>query len=271
MKVLFKYGLAVALGIGVGTYLQRPVSFEEIGNLNWRDEAEFVIDKIFAPEMPKAAVASFDATAAEQVDEDLDYRITQRLATLDGWRAFLAAHGNGAHAETAKAEIDKLTGAAEGPAGNPAETARSASGSGDAAATDPTPQEASAAPGATALPSSGTDPATQASNENAADPSSAPTAATDAKEALAPDSPVDDSDLLPPTKSRATSSKLRSLAGGPLPPRRPTIGCGNKSDCARKALPLPPILLALFSMKPKHVGSPERTPADARASGLPGR
>jgi hypothetical protein len=43
-----------------------------------------------------------------RVDEDLDYRIARVTGSLEGWRAFLAAHGSGAHTESAKAEIDKL-------------------------------------------------------------------------------------------------------------------------------------------------------------------
>lgn len=64
------------------------------------------IDKALTPARPEAA--PIDAVASARVDEDLDYRIAKQTRSIDGWRAFLAAHPNGAHAPAAHAEIDKL-------------------------------------------------------------------------------------------------------------------------------------------------------------------
>ena len=49
-----------------------------------------------------------DRAAAAKVDEDLDWRIAEGAKTERGWRQFLAAHPNGAHAPLAQAELDKL-------------------------------------------------------------------------------------------------------------------------------------------------------------------
>jgi len=50
------------------------------------------------------------------MDEELDYMVAKRLASLEGWRAFLAAHANGAYAQSARAEIEKRHGAEKPPA-----------------------------------------------------------------------------------------------------------------------------------------------------------
>ena len=49
-----------------------------------------------------------DRAAAAKVDEDLDWRIAEGAKTERGWRQFLAAHPNGAHAPLAQAELEKL-------------------------------------------------------------------------------------------------------------------------------------------------------------------
>jgi hypothetical protein len=36
--------------------------------------------------------------------------VAKRLASLEGWRAFLAAHGNGAYAQSARAEVERRLG-----------------------------------------------------------------------------------------------------------------------------------------------------------------
>lgn len=64
------------------------------------------ISKTLTPVKPEAA--PFDPVASARVDEDLDYRIAEQTKSVDGWRAFLAAHPEGAHAPTAQAELDKL-------------------------------------------------------------------------------------------------------------------------------------------------------------------
>lgn len=64
------------------------------------------INSALTPGKPEAA--PIDAVASAKVDEDLDYRIAEQAKSVEGWRAFLAAHPRGAHAPAAQAELDKL-------------------------------------------------------------------------------------------------------------------------------------------------------------------
>ena len=57
---------------------------------------------------PRAHDEPIDRAAAAKVDEDLDWRIAEGAKTERGWRQFLAAHPNGAHAPLAQAELEKL-------------------------------------------------------------------------------------------------------------------------------------------------------------------
>ena len=63
---------------------------------------------------PEVAGALVDPAAAARVDEDLDYMIAQRRGSVEGWRSFLAAHGSGVHAQSAKEEVEKLLLAEQG-------------------------------------------------------------------------------------------------------------------------------------------------------------
>ena len=59
--------------------------------------------------VPPAATSPAAAPPANaDADEASDYRTTERFASLDGWRAFLAVHPDGAYARLARAEVDKL-------------------------------------------------------------------------------------------------------------------------------------------------------------------
>ena len=66
------------------------------------------------------------ATLAAIEEEETEYAIAERLASLEGWRAFLTAHPNGAHARWARAEVDKRLSVAntpvEAPVAPPAST-----------------------------------------------------------------------------------------------------------------------------------------------------
>jgi hypothetical protein len=64
------------------------------------------ISRALTPVKPEAA--PIDAAASAKVDEDLDYRIAEQRKSIDGWRAFLAAHPGGAHAPAAQSNLDKL-------------------------------------------------------------------------------------------------------------------------------------------------------------------
>jgi hypothetical protein len=100
-------------------------------------------------------VSPVDPIAAANVDEDLDYRIAQRMKSTEGWRSFLAAHPDGPHAQSARAELDKLAPAEKPPA--PAGAQASNGGSSDTK----TPSEV-ASPGRPSQPS---EVATLASDE----------------------------------------------------------------------------------------------------------
>ena len=76
---------------------------------------------------PEVAGALVDPAAAARVDEDLDYMIAQRKGSVEGWRSFLAAHGSGVHAQSAKAEVEKLLLAGQDPAPAAAEVSNGSS------------------------------------------------------------------------------------------------------------------------------------------------
>ena len=80
-----------------------------------------LVDSDSVPEKPKEAVAP---VAIASTDEELDHRVAQRLGSLEGWRAFLAAYPNGAYAQSARAEVARRLGAesasAEAPVPAPA-------------------------------------------------------------------------------------------------------------------------------------------------------
>ena len=76
---------------------------------------------------PEVAGALVDPAAAARVDEDLDYMIAQRRGSVEGWRSFLAAHGSGVHAQSAREEVEKLPLAEKAPTPPGAEVSNGAS------------------------------------------------------------------------------------------------------------------------------------------------
>ena len=137
------------------TYLYARPSLEEIARLRWLDDISVMISKSLAYAKPKAEVSPVDPIAAAKVDEDLDYRIAERTKSTEGWRAFLAAHPVGPHAQSAHAELDKLA-----PPMTPA--APTAAQAPDTGAADTTIPSGNVPP---PLPSTGSDAATVASDE----------------------------------------------------------------------------------------------------------
>jgi TPR repeat protein len=93
MDALYKYALALAVALGAGVYAFGPLKPE--GNVRVRAN-------------PEAAALPADLAALASAEEELDYRTAQRVTSLEGWRAFLAAHENSPFARTAKAEIKRL-------------------------------------------------------------------------------------------------------------------------------------------------------------------
>jgi hypothetical protein len=114
MGRLLKYAVVLALGIAIGVYIVlQPLSLEDSVPDTAERDAATAHSEVAQPTTP----ASIE-------EEELEYGVAERLASLDGWRAFLAAHPNGAHAQTARAEVERRLGATsastEGPAATPA-------------------------------------------------------------------------------------------------------------------------------------------------------
>ena len=110
-----KYAFVLALAAAV-IYVYAPLSHEDIAKFSWLDDINVIINKSVAPLKREERVSRTDPVAAANVDEDLDYRIAQRLKSIEGWRSFLAAHTDGAHAQSARAELEKLVPADRSPA-----------------------------------------------------------------------------------------------------------------------------------------------------------
>jgi hypothetical protein len=96
------------LGLAFGFWIHAPPNLEEIAKLAWLDEIDVIINKAIARLKPQAAVFTVDPAGAARVTEDLDYRIAQRIGSVEGWRSFLAVHGSGVHAQTATGEVERL-------------------------------------------------------------------------------------------------------------------------------------------------------------------
>ena len=97
-------------------YTYVPLTRDEIAKLRGLGEINVIISKVIAPANREVRVVSVDPVAAANVDEDLDYRIAQRVKSMEGWRSFLAVHPDGPRAQSASAELDKLVGAQTPPA-----------------------------------------------------------------------------------------------------------------------------------------------------------
>jgi uncharacterized caspase-like protein len=106
LKYLTQPGLDIRLALGkvrddvlrATNHRQEPYVYGSLGG----DNVALVPP---APEKPSVAAIP---PAAADADEASDYRMTERFASLDGWRAFLAVHLDGDYARRARAEVDKL-------------------------------------------------------------------------------------------------------------------------------------------------------------------
>jgi len=101
MRGLLKYAFVLALGIAIGAYIV-------LDNI--------VSDNAEQGEIAARSEAAPPATPESIEEEELEYSVAKRLASLDGWRAFLAAHPNGAYAQSARAEIARRFGASRASA-----------------------------------------------------------------------------------------------------------------------------------------------------------
>ena len=128
MGIIRKYAFELVLALAV-IYVYTPLSLVEyVAKLRWLDDINVSVNKSLAPAKPEAGVSPVDPIAAANVDEDLDYRIAQRMKSTGGWRSFLAAHPGGPHAQSARAELDKLV-PAETPLAPPVAEASNAGSS----------------------------------------------------------------------------------------------------------------------------------------------
>ena len=107
MQVTFKYAIVLAAGLMIGFLAHAAPRLAGFGNLRWIGDVKSWADRAF-PASRAADAIPIDQSAAAAVNEELDYRIAQRIGTLDRWRAFLATHGKGPYAQAAKGEIERL-------------------------------------------------------------------------------------------------------------------------------------------------------------------
>ena len=110
MNALFKYAIVLSLGLAVGFIVKGPLNLGDVAKFKWLDEITVILNKALVSAKPAADVVPIDPAAAALIDEELDYRIAQRIGSLEGWRSFLAAHGSSAHAQSARAEAQVLAG-----------------------------------------------------------------------------------------------------------------------------------------------------------------
>jgi hypothetical protein len=101
----FVFVLAVAIAIGVYIVFGLPSGDGIVPELAQRETAA----TLFEPPPPA------DTDTSVSIDEQLDYMVATRLASLEGWRAFIAAHANGAYARSARAEVARRLGANNAP------------------------------------------------------------------------------------------------------------------------------------------------------------
>jgi hypothetical protein len=291
MPNLRKYMLFLALVVPA-TYLYSGPSLEEIPRLRWLDDISVMISKSLAYAKPQAEVSPVDPIAAANVDEDLDYRIAERMKSLEGWRAFLTAHPDGPHAQSVRAELDKLA----APVTPPAPAAEQAPNPGPPDTKIPS-QVVSPPP-----PSQGTEAATVASDEickgdedRLEQLSQSPTSDGIIRlliemrcEKLRPqlvrlaenqdDQPrAGAADVAHVSSASISPEPAVSAIDAPLPPRRaveppskprPSVvsrGLQSKRRASASTAPsLPPILLALFGEHTKSSATFRRTRAGGR-------
>jgi hypothetical protein len=278
--VFCKYAIVLAFGVAIGLCLTSPASLERVANLARIDEINIHISNSFPDLRPEPAAIVGNPTDAGRVDEDLDYLIAKRTATLEGWQAFLAAHASGARAEAAEAEIDKLSLLVK--ASEPAA---------DEVSDRVLPQakvETEAAPppsDITTLPphevcydggcpgGSHSDLSHAESTRFASDSESGKLRPQVASLLESPATAVDepgsaatvDPDL--GAKPRATTVHHRQTVSSRVMPPHRQRWCGPNFECHLKTRTLPPLILALLGVKPNHsMRAFEQAFAEARPS-----
>jgi hypothetical protein len=107
MGIIRKYGFVLALTLAV-IYVYAPPSLNGATKLSWLREINVILNKSIAYARRGVDFSPVDPIAAANVNEDLDYRIAQRMKSAEGWRSFLTVHPDGPHAQSARAELEKL-------------------------------------------------------------------------------------------------------------------------------------------------------------------
>jgi hypothetical protein len=153
-----------------------------------------------------------DPARGALVDEEFDYQAVQRLGSLEGWRGFLASHGNSVYAQSARADVEQLFLAEKAPAPAAADVSNGASTDASAAseaAIDPIPP-----PSGTEVPSGRAIPAPAAAEVS----NDAPPGAQAAREAVPPASPLVGTDvaaLTPDETCKRDGDRLARLRSSP--------------------------------------------------------
>jgi hypothetical protein len=103
MRRLLNYAIVLAFAVAIGVYLVfgSPSNEDSVPDSPQREAAT----SLFEPPPPS------DAATPVSIDEEMDYMVARRLASLEGWRAFLAAHPDGGYTRSARAEIARRLGA----------------------------------------------------------------------------------------------------------------------------------------------------------------
>ena len=287
--VFFKYAIVLAFGVAIGLCLTSPASLERVANLARIDEINIHISNSFADLRPEPAAIVGNPTDAGRVDEDLDYLIAKRTATLEGWQAFLAAHASGARAEAAEAEIDKLSllVKASGPAAAEVSDRVLPQAKVESEAAPPPPSRPS---DVTTLPGhevcyDGDCPGGSHSDLSHAE---SPRFASDSEfgklqpqvaslvdgSAALVTQPNSDATVVPEPIARPRAVAVRrgpTVSSRVMPPHRQRW-CGANFECHLKTRTLPPLILALLGVKPNHsTRAFGQMFAEARPSDLRGR
>jgi hypothetical protein len=215
MNALFKYAIVLSLGLAVGFIVKEPLNLGDVAKFKWLDEITVILNKALVSAKPAADVVPIDPAAAALIDEELDYRIAQRIGSLEGWRSFLAAHGSSAHAQSARVEAQVLGGKSSAQA--VAETSNGASTDAKAAneVVSSVPAEAQVLAGkapAQVAAEVSNGPSTDAKAGSEAVPSVPPSAGTEVA-ALTPDEICKrDGDRLERLRSSPTSEEAARFA-----------------------------------------------------------
>src|SRR3984957_8146102 len=115
MGITRKYGFVLFLVLAV-IYVSAPPSLEDVAKLPWLDDINVILNKSLGYTKREVGTSPVDPIAAAIVDEDLDYRIAQRMKSAEGWRSFLTVHPDGPHAQSARAELERLVPTGKSPA-----------------------------------------------------------------------------------------------------------------------------------------------------------